>query len=396
MAGALEGLKVVDLTRTLAGPFCTQLLGDMGADVIKIEEPSHGDETREWGPFWNGVSTQFISFNRNKRSIALNLRDRRAAEICLKLTKQADVMIESFRKGTTDRMGIGYSTVQELNPRIVYCAISGFGRTGPMADRPGYDLILQGYGGMMSTTGEANGPPMRVGYSMVDVFTGMMAYGAILSALIAREKTGKGQLVEASLLEGQVAAMSYHATGYLATGRVPGPMGSAHPALTPYQAFPTADGHFILGCANDGLWRRLCPAISRPELADDPRFSTNAQRVQHRTELISMLTELFLTRNTAEWVETISQAGVPCGPINQVSDVVNDPQVQAREMIVPLNHPRVADLRVPGSPLKLTETPATVRRHPPDLGEHTEEVLAELGYNSQEIDELKREGVIRE
>ena len=394
MAAALDGIKVVDLTRTLAGPFCTMMLGDMGADVVKIEEPSHGDETRSWPPFWNGVSGQFLSFNRNKRSITLNLKDKRAVDICLKLASQADVMIESFRTGTSDKMGIGYQDVQRLNPRIVYCSVSGFGRTGPLADRPGYDLIIQGYSGLMSTTGEPDGPPARTGFSLVDLFTGMMAYGSIVTALLSREKSGKGQYVEASLLEGQIATMSYHAVGYLATGRVPGRMGSGHPSLVPYQAFPSSDGFFILGCGNDGLWQRLCPAIGRDDLTDDPRFKTNSDRVQQRWELVSILSDHFQTRTTSEWVETIGNAGVPCGPINRISDVVTDPQVLARDMMVSIPHPQVPDLKVPGSPLKLADTPPTVRHYPPSLGEHNEEVLAELGYGKEDVVRFKDEGVI--
>ena len=394
MAAALDGIKVVDLTRTLAGPFCTMMLGDMGADVVKIEEPSHGDETRSWPPFWNEVSGQFLSFNRNKRSMTLNLKDKRAVDICLKLASRADVMIESFRTGTSDKMGIGYEAVKRLNPRIVYCSVSGFGRTGPLADRPGYDLIIQGHSGLMSTTGEPDGPPARTGFSMVDLFTGMMAYGSIVTALLNREKNGKGQYVEASLLEGQIATMSYHAVGYLATGRVPGRMGSGHPSLVPYQAFPSSDGFFILGCGNDGLWRRLCPAIGRDDLTEDPRFKTNSDRVQQRWELVSILSDHFRTRTTSEWVETIGNAGVPCGPINRISDVVTDPQVLARDMMVSIPHPQVPDLKVPGSPLKLTDTPPTVRHYPPSLGEHNEEVLAELGYGTEEIARFKEKGVI--
>ena len=394
MVAALDGIKVLDLTRTLAGPFCTMMLGDMGAEVIKVEEPSHGDETRSWFPFWNEESCQFLTFNRNKCSITLNLKNERAVDICLKLASQADVMIESFRTGTAERIGIGYEDVSRINPRIVYCSISGFGRTGPMADRPGYDLIIQGYSGLMSTTGEADGPPLRTGYSMVDLFTGMMAYGSIMTALFAREKSGKGQFVEASLLEGQVATMSYHAVGYLATGFVPGRMGSGHPSLVPYQAFPSSDGFFILGCGNDGLWRRLCPAIGRDDLTDDPKFKTNTDRVRHREELLPILTQHFRTRTNSEWLETIGDAGVPCGPINRVSDVVNDPQVLARDMMVPIPHPNVPDLKTPGSPLKLTDTPSSVRHYPPLLGEHNEEVLGNLGYSKEEVAQLKEEGAI--
>ena len=394
MAAALDGIKVVDLTRTLAGPFCTMMLGDMGADVVKIEEPSHGDETRSWPPFWNEVSGQFLSFNRNKRSITLNLKDKRAVDICLKLASRADVMIESFRTGTADKMGIGYQDVKQLNPRIVYCSVSGFGRTGPLADKPGYDLIIQGYSGLMSTTGEPDGPPARTGFSLVDLFTGMMAYGSIMTALLNREKSGKGQYVEASLLEGQIATMSYHAVGYLATGRDPGRMGSGHPSLVPYQAFPSSDGFFILGCGNDGLWQRLCPAIGRDDLTDDPRFKTNSDRVRQRWELVSILSDHFQTRTTSEWVETIGNAGVPCGPINRISDVVTDPQVLSRDMMLSIPHPQVPDLKVPGSPLKLADTPPTVRHYPPSLGEHNEEVLTEMGYGKEEVVRFKDEGVI--
>ena len=394
MAAALQDIKVVDLTRTLAGPFCTMMLGDMGADVVKIEEPEHGDETRAWTPFWNQESTQFLSFNRNKRSLSLNLKEKAAIDIVLALAANADVMVESFRAGALERMGLGYAAVSQINPRIVYCSISGYGRTGPMADKPGYDLIIQGHGGLMSLTGESDGPPLRVGFSLVDLFTGMMAYGSILTALYSRDWTGQGQWVEASLLDGQVATMSYHATGYLATGVVPHRMGSGHPSLVPYQTFPASDGYFILGCANEGLWRRMCAAIRRTDLMEDPRFKTNTDRVKHRDECVEILSEIFRTGTMAEWVEVISEAGVPCGPINRVSDVINDPQVIARNMIVDLPHPNIPDLRVPGSPLKLTDTPPSLRRPPPLLGQHNEEVLAELGYSPEQVADLRRKGVI--
>jgi crotonobetainyl-CoA:carnitine CoA-transferase CaiB-like acyl-CoA transferase len=384
----------VDLTRTLAGPFCTMLLGDMGADVVKVEEPGHGDETRSWTPFWNGESAQFLSFNRNKRSLSLDLKQPQAVEIVLSLARNADVMVESFRTGALDRMGLGYQAVREVNPGIVYCSISGYGRTGPLADKPGYDLIIQGYSGLMSLTGEPDGLPLRVGFSLVDLFTGMMAYGSILTALYHRDRTGQGQWIDASLLDGQVAAMSYHATSYFATGVVPHRMGSGHPGLVPYQTFPAADGYFILGCANQGLWERTCRAIGRADLLQDPRFRTNDDRVAHRAECVDALSQVFRAQPMSHWVEVIAAAGVPCGPINRVPDVVADPQVLARNMIAPVDHPKVPGLRVPASPLKLAETPPGIRRPPPLLGQHNAQVLEELGYSPAQVQELRERGVI--
>ena len=394
MASALEDVKVVDLTRTLAGPFCTMLLGDLGADVVKIEEPERGDETRSWTPFWNGESTQFVSFNRNKRSLSLNLREEEGLDIVRSLAADADVMIESFRAGALERMGLGYEDIRRINSGIVYCSISGYGRTGPMAEKPGYDLIIQAYSGLMDLTGEPDGLPLRVGFSLVDLFTGMMAYGSVVTALYHRRQTGQGQRIEAALLDGQVAALSYHATAYMATGVVPQRMGSGHPSLVPYQSFPASDGYFILGVANQGLWERFCAAIERPDLLEDTRFKTNDDRVVHRAECVGLLSEIFRTRTVAEWVEVIERAGVPCGPINRVDDVVNNPQVQARNMIAELSHPNVPDLRIPNSPLKLAETPAAIKRPPPLLGQHNEEILAELGYEAEAIAELRRKGVI--
>ena len=394
MTSALHNIKVVDLTRTLAGPFCTMMLGDMGADVVKIEEPEHGDETRAWPPLWNGESANFLSFNRNKRSLSLNLKEPQAVDIVLSLAQDADVMIESFRTGALDRMGLGYDAVRAVNPDIVYCSISGYGRTGPMADKPGYDLIIQGYSGLMSLTGEADGLPLRVGFSLVDLFTGMMAYGSIVTALYHRDHTGQGQWIDTSLLDGQVAAMSYHATSYFATGVVPHRMGSGHPGLVPYQTFPAADGFFIVGCANQGLWERLCRAIGRPDLLQDPRFKTNDDRVAHRSECVATLSDIFRAQPMSHWVEVVTAAGVPCGPINRVSDVVADPQVLARNMIATVDHPKVPGLRVPYSPLKLAETPPGIRRPPPLLGQHNAEVLAEMGYTPDQVQVLRDKGVI--
>ena len=394
MASALENVKVVDLTRTLAGPFCTQMMGDMGAEVVKVEEPGLGDETRGWTPFWNDVSTQFLSFNRNKRSLAVNLKEKDGVDIVLGLAAKADVMVESFRTGALDRMGLGYQAVRQVNPGIVYCSISGYGRTGPLADKPGYDLIIQGYSGLMDLTGEPDGMPLRVGFSLVDLFTGMLAYGCILTALHHRDKTGEGQWIDTSLLDGQVATLSYHGTAYLGSGNEPHRMGSAHPSLAPYQSFPAADGFFILGCGNQGLWERMCRAIHRPELIDDPRFTTNTDRVQHRAECVEVLSQVFREKPADHWVKVISDAGVPCGPINRVSQVLSDPQVQHRNMVAAIPHPQVPGLKVPGSPLKLTATPPAFRRPPPLLGQHNEEILGEAGYGQDQIADMRERGVI--
>ena len=394
MTAALDDIKVVDLTRTLAGPSCTQMLGDMGADVIKIEEPNLGDETRSWTPFWNDEGTQFLSFNRNKRSLSVNLREKEGVDIVLELASKADIMVESFRTGALDRMGLGYEAVRKVNPKIIYCSISGYGRTGPLADKPGYDLIIQAYSGLMNLTGEPDGVPLRVGFSLVDLFAGMMAYGSIMTALHHRSKTGEGQYIEASLLDGQVATMSYHATGYMATGVEPRRLGSGHPSLVPYQSFPASDGFFILGCGNQGLWERLCQGINHSELLEDPRFESNTARVENRADCVQVLSEIFKTKTVSDWVDIITEAGVPVGPINTVSDVINDAQVNARNMVVNMPHPNVPDLRVPFSPLKLAETPPAIRLAPPLLGQHNEQILTELGYDKDRIADAREKGVI--
>jgi crotonobetainyl-CoA:carnitine CoA-transferase CaiB-like acyl-CoA transferase len=396
MTGPLEGLFVLDLSRTLAGPFCTMNLGDMGADVVKVEEPTRGDETRQWSPFWDGQSCFYLSVNRNKRNIAVNLKHPQGVEVVKKLAARADVMLESFRTGTLDKMGLGYEAVKAVNPRIVYCAISGFGRTGPLRHKGGYDLMVQAYSGLMSTTGEPDRTPLRIGFSLVDITCGWVAYGGIMTALYQREKTGQGQYVESSLLEGMVSAASYHIVNYLGTGQVPGPMGQGHPSLAPYQMFPSKDGRVMLGAANDGLWNKFCETTGRTDLSDDPRFQTNLDRVQHRSELIPILEALFQTKTTDEWVALLEAAGIPTSPVNTIANLVHDPQIAHRNMLIDVPHPTVRGLRAPATPMKLSDGASSVRRHPPENGEHTEEILLEFGYAKEDIADLETSGAVQQ
>jgi formyl-CoA transferase/CoA:oxalate CoA-transferase len=371
-------------------------LGDMGAEVIKVEEPTGGDETRQWSPYWDGQSCFYLAVNRNKRNIAVNLKHPQGVEVVKKLAVKADVMIESFRTGATDRMGLGYEDISALNPRIIYCAISGFGRTGPLRQKAGYDLMVQAYSGLMSMTGEPERTPLRVGFSLVDITCGWVAYGGIMTALYQREKTGKGQYVEASLLEGMVSAASYHIVNYLGTGTIPGPLGQGHPALAPYQMFPSKDGRVMLGAANDGLWQKFCAVTGRQDLATDPRFRTNRDRVDNRQALIPILEALFHTKTTAEWLDLLEGVGIPNAPVNTIADIVHDSQVAHREMIVDVPHPSVAGLRAPACPMKLSDGPASIRRHPPENGEHTAEILCALGYSNADTAHLEASGAVKQ
>jgi len=367
----LDDLTVVDVSRALAGPYCTMMLADLGARVIKVETPGTGDDTRGWGPpFVGGESAYFMSVNRNKESLTLNLKDPRGRDLLWRLLERADVLVENFRPGTTDRLGVGYPAVHARLPRLVYCSISGFGQTGPYRERPAYDLIMQGMGGLMGITGEPEGEPMRVGVAITDICAGMFAAYGILAALRVRERTGQGQWVDAAMLDGQVAWMTYMAANYFATGENPPRAGSGHPNVVPYQPFPTRDGFVNIAVGNESLWQKFCEALELP-IAGDPRFATNAARVAHRRDLLAILTPVFRERTTAAWVARLLASGVPAGPIYRMDELMADPQVLHREMVVRVEHARAGAVRVNGVPVKFSETPGDVRTPPPVLGEHT-------------------------
>ena len=394
--GPLAGVKVLDLTRVLAGPYCTMFLGDLGAEVVKIEQPEVGDDTRAWGPpFVGGESAYFLCINRNKKSVTLDLKSNQAVGLLRRLAEGADVLVENFRPGTMERLGLGERELRAVNPRLIYASLSGFGADGPMKDWPGYDLIIQAWGGLMSVTGMPDGEPTKVGVAIVDIVAGLMLGKAILAALFARERTGVGQKLETSLLEAEVACLINAGSNYLVGGVVPGRWGNAHPNIVPYQSFKSRDGYLVIGVASEGIWRRLCQAIGMPGLADDPRFARNPQRVEHRGELIDILTEIFLQRDTAAWVTLLIDTGVPCAPVQTIDQVFLAPQVIAREMVVQVPHPTAGTIRMAGLPVKFSGTPASIRLAPPLLGQHTAEVLRSwLRLDDSAIDDLKSKGVI--
>ena len=395
MPGPLDGIKVLELSRTLAGPFCSMQLADMGAEVIKVEQPGIGDETRSYiPPEVKGESCYFMSLNRNKRSITLNLKTEEGQRIVKQLVKDADVLIENFRTGTMEKFGLGYDVLKQINPRLVYCAVSGFGRTGPMKNEPAYDLLMQGFGGLMSVTGEDGRAPVKVGFSIVDLATGLYASLGVVLALLNREKTVKGQYVEASLLDTIVSLTSYLGQSVLSTGKVPGRMGSQHPNLVPYQAFETKDGYVIIAVPNDRLWRKMCDALELHELKDHPKYAVNENRVAHRKELVETLMEYTRQKDSSEIIERLKRAGVPSGPIHNIAELLAHPQVQHREMIQEVEHPAIGKLKMLGVPVKLSETPGAVKKAPPLLSEDTEEVLVHLGYSREEIKDFKEKGVI--
>jgi crotonobetainyl-CoA:carnitine CoA-transferase CaiB-like acyl-CoA transferase len=386
----LTGITVVDFSRVLSGPYCTMLLADMGARVIKIEQPGIGDDTRAWGPpFVAGESAYFLSVNRNKESITLDLKHPSSRPILHGLLDRADVVVENFRPGTMARFGLGYEEVSVRRPGVVYCSISGFGQSGPRRDEAGYDAVVQAEGGLMSITGAAAGTPYRLGVAISDIVTGMFATQGILLALLARTRTRLGQQVDIGLLDATVALLTYQASYYFATGQPAGRMGNRHPTISPYDTFPAADGDFVLAVGNDQQWRRFCSSAGLGELADDARFATNSSRVQHYDALREVVAARLRTRRRSEWIDILKAAGVPCGAVRDVGEVLADPQLDARAMIEQVDHVAAGQLRVLGMPVKLSATPGAVRWPPPTLGQHTDAVLRELGLTDQEIGDLR-------
>ena len=396
MNAPLAGLTVLDFSRVLAGPICTMQLADLGARVIKIEQPGRGDDTRAWGPPFVGTeSAYFLSVNRNKESLALDLKHERARPVLDVLVSRADVVVENFRPGTMERLGLGYDEVHARNPRAVYCSISGFGQTGPRRIEAGYDAMMQAEGGLMSITGAADGPPFRLGVAIGDIATGMFAVQGILAALFARERNAQGQRVDIAMLDAVTALLTYQASSTFATGATPGRMGNRHPSIAPYDTFAAADGEFVLAVGNDEQFARLCRVLGRDALAAEPRFATNADRVRHYDALRRELSPPLAARTRQDLLTSLTAAGVPSGAVRSVTEALADPQLAAREMIVPLEHLTAGPIRVLGSPLKLSDTPPAVRTPPPTLGEHTAAILTrDLGFSDRDVDSLRTDGAI--
>ncbi len=393
----LDGVRVLDLSRVLAGPYCTMMLGDLGADIIKVEVPGSGDDTRHWGPPFaqGGESAYFLCVNRNKRSLTLNLKSKQGLQILKELVRRSDILVENFRVDTLENWGLSYPSLQDLHPGLIYCTITGYGYTGPYRHLPGYDFIVQAQGGLMSITGPEEGEPYKVGVAIADITAGLFACNAILAALFEHQRSGKGQRIDISLLDSQIAWLANVGSNYLISGETPHRYGNAHPNIVPYQTFRARDGYFALAVGNDGQWRQFCDKVGKAEWADDARFQTNASRVKNRADLIPLLDVLFGQAEISHWLQLLETIGVPCGPINTIDQVLNDPQVRAREMVVDVPHPGAGSVKLVASPLKIPTAPAIVRLRPPMLGEHTGEVLHELlGYDEKTVCELHEAQVV--
>jgi crotonobetainyl-CoA:carnitine CoA-transferase CaiB-like acyl-CoA transferase len=406
-AGALAGVRVLDLSRVLAGPWAGQLLADLGADVVKVERPGAGDDTRAWGPPWlndsdgqsTGESAYYLSANRNKRSVTIDIASEAGQRVVREMASRADVVLENFKVGGLAQYGLDYASLKAVNPRLVYCSITGFGQTGPYASRAGYDFLIQGMGGLMSLTGRPDGTegggPLKVGVALTDIMTGLYATVAVLAALKRREQSGEGQHIDLALLDVQIACLANQAANYLVGGVVPQRMGNAHPNIVPYQEFPTADGYMIVAVGNDSQFASLCNTLGRPEWSSDERFATNPQRVKHRSELIALIHGMTVRGTADEWVAAMEAAGVPCGPINTLDRVFADPHVQARGARIEMPHPLAKEVPLVANPIRLSESPVQYRHAPPTLGQHTEEVLSDwLGATAEEIDALRAKRAI--
>ena len=394
--GPLSGLTVLDLTRVLSGPYCTMMLADMGARVIKIEQPGKGDDTRRWGPpFQNGESSYFMSINRNKQSLTLNMKHPDGRRILEGLLDKADVLVENFRPGAMGRMGLGYEDVAARWPKVVYCSVSGFGQTGPRREQPGYDAVMQGEGGLMSITGDADGPAYRLGVAIADITTGMFAAFGVTTALLARHASGKGQHVDLGMLDAVAALLTYQAGIYFATGEAPQRMGNRHPTIVPYETLEASDGELVVAVGNENLWAAFCKLLDANDLYEDPRFATNDVRVEHRGELHDEIVARMKSKTVEHWIGALKEAGIPCGAVRDLDQLFTDPQILERAMVVAQEHPIAGAIRQLGVPLKLSDTPGSVRTPPPTLGQHTHEILSsDLGYDAAEIERLTTEKVV--